>query len=62
MKGLEMAGPVPLKMLQTTWASPLSIQITGTDNWVRPQIGNENTFLLPALENLEPDTHKIECL
>ena len=47
-------------MLQTTWASPLSIQITGTDNWVRPQVGNENNLLLPAPENLEPGTHRIK--
>ena len=32
--------PSALKMLQTTWASLLRIQITGTNNWVRPQIGN----------------------
>ena len=32
----------------------------GTDNWVRPQIGNENNILLPAPENLEPCTHRIE--
>lgn len=32
----------------------------GTDSWIRPQIGNENNLLLPAPENLEPGTHKIE--
>lgn len=37
-----------LKMLQTTWASWLSIQFTGTDKQVRPQISNENILLLPA--------------
>ena len=47
-------------MLQTTWASLLRIQITGTDNQVRPQIGNENNLLLPAPENLEPGTHRIK--
>ena len=49
-------------MLQTTWASPLSIQITGTDNQVgnSPQIGNENNLLLPAPANLEPGTHRIK--
>ena len=47
-------------MLQTTQASPLRIQITGTDNQVRPQIGNENNLLLPASENLEPGTHRIK--
>ena len=46
-------------MLQTTWASLLRIQITGTGNQVRPHTGNENNLLLPAPENLEPDTHKI---
>ena len=30
-----------------------------TSSWLRPQIGNENNLLLPAPENLEPDTHKI---
>ena len=33
---------------------------TGTDNWVRPQVGNENNLLLPAPENLEPGTHRIK--
>ena len=47
-------------MLQTTWAFPLRTQITGTDNQVRPQIGNENNLLLPAPENLEPGTHRIK--
>ena len=47
-----------LKMQQTTWASLLRIQITGTNNWVRPQIGNENNLLLPASENLEPGSHR----
>ena len=37
-----------VKMLQTTLVSPLRIQITGTDNQVRPQIGNENNLLLPS--------------
>ena len=40
--------PSALKMLQTTWASLLRIQIPGTDNQVRPQIGNENYILLHA--------------
>lgn len=31
-----------------------------TDIQVRSQIGNENKLLLPAHENLEPGTHKIE--
>jgi len=44
-----------LKMLQTMGASPLRIQITGTDNWVRSQTGNEND-LLSAPENLKPGT------
>ena len=52
--------PGALKMLQMTWASSLRIQIAGTDNQVRPQIGNENNLLLPAPENLEPGTHRIE--
>ena len=39
--------PSALKMLQTTWASLLRIQIMGTDNQVRPQVGNENNLLLP---------------
>jgi len=47
-----------LKML-TTWVSPLRMQIMSTSSWLRPQIGNENNLLLPAPENLEPDTHKI---
>ena len=47
-------------MLQTTWAFPLRTQITGTDNQVRPQIGNENNLLLPAPENLEPGTYRIK--
>ena len=47
-------------MLQTTWAFPLRIQITITDNWVRPQTGNENNFLLPAPKNLEPGTQQIK--
>ena len=49
-------------MLQVTLACPLRIQIVGTDNQVRPQIGNENNLLLPAPENLEPGTHRIERL
>ena len=44
--------PSALKMLQTTWASLLRIQITSTGNQVRPHTGNENYFLLPAPENL----------
>ena len=52
--------PSALKMLQTTWASPLRIQITGTDNWVKPQIGNENNLLVPTPENLEPGTHRVK--
>lgn len=60
MKGLETAGPSALKMLQAMWASLLRIQITGTDSEVRPQIGNENNLLLPAPDNLEHGTHKIE--
>ena len=47
-------------MLQTTWAFLLRIQITGTDNQVRPQIGNENNLLLPVPENLDPGTHRIK--
>ena len=49
-----------LKMQQTTWASLLRIQIPGTDNQVRPQIGNDNYLLLPAPENLDPGTHRIK--
>ena len=30
----------------------------GTDNRVRPQVGNENNLLLPAPESLDPGTHK----
>ena len=52
--------PCALKMLQTTWASPLRIQITGSDNVVRPQVGNENSLLLPAPENLESGTRRIK--
>ena len=52
--------PSALRMLQTTWATPLRIQITGTDHQVRPQIGNENNLLLPAPENLDPGTHRIK--
>ena len=52
--------PNALKMLQTTWASLLRTQITGTDNQVRLQIGSENNILLPAPENLEPGTHRIK--
>ena len=47
-------------MLQTTWASLLRIQFMGTDNRVRPQVGNENSLLLPAPENLEPGTRRIK--
>ena len=47
-------------MLQTTWAFPLRIQTTGSDNQVRPQIGNENNLLLPAPGNLEPGIHRIK--
>ena len=49
-----------LKMPQTTWASLLRIQITGTDNHVRPQIGNENNLLLSAPENLDLGTYRIK--
>jgi len=49
--------PSALKTLQTTWASPLRIQIMGTDNQVRPQTSTENNLLLPALEHLELGTH-----
>ena len=52
--------PSALKMLQTTWASLLRIQIMGTDNQVGPQIGNENNLLLPAPEYLDPGTHRIK--
>ena len=52
--------PSALKMLQTTWASLLRIQITGTNNQIRPQIGGENDLQLPAPENLEPGTHRIK--
>ena len=47
-------------MLQTTWATPLRIQMTGTDHQVRPLIGKENNLLLPAPEKLEPGTHRIK--
>ena len=47
-------------MLQTTWAFPLRTQITGTDNQVRPQIGNEHNLLLPVSENLDLNTHRIK--
>jgi len=52
--------PSALKMLQTTWASLLRIQIMGTDNQVGPQIGNENNLLLPAPENLDLGIHRIK--
>ena len=52
--------PSALRMLQATWATPLRIQMTGTDHQVRPQIGNENHLLLPAPENLDPGTHRIK--
>ena len=52
--------PSALKMLQTTWASLFRIQMMGTDNQVRPQIGNENNLLLPVPENLNPGTHRIK--
>ena len=52
--------PNALKIIQITWASPLRIQIAGTDNQIRLQTGNENNLLLPAPENLEPGTHRIE--
>ena len=52
--------PSFLKMLQTTCISLLRIQVTGTDNQVRPQIGNENNLLLPAPEYLDPGTHRIK--
>ena len=32
----------------------------GTSNQVRSQTDNENNLLLPAPENLEPGTHRIE--
>ena len=60
MRGLEIADPGVLKILQTTSASPFRVQITGIDNWLRPQIGNKNNLLLPALENLEPGTPKTD--
>ena len=61
MKGLLNERRQTLKMLQTTWASLLRIQITGTDNRGRPQIGlSENHLLPPAPENLEPGTHGIK--
>ena len=47
-------------MLQTTWISLLRIQITSTGNQVRPHTGNENNLLLPAPENLEPDTYRVK--
>ena len=47
-------------MLQTTWASLLSIRIMRTNSQVRPQTGNENNLLLPAPENLEPAMHRTE--
>ena len=49
-----------MKMLQTMWASLFRIQIMGTSNQVRSQTDNENNLLLPAPENLEPGTHRIE--
>jgi len=39
--------PCALKMLQTTWASPLRIQITGSDNVLSPRVGNEQICSLP---------------
>ena len=47
-------------MLQTTWASPARIQIMSTNSWLSPQIGDENNLLLPAPENLEPDTYRVK--
>ena len=49
-----------LKMLWTTWVSPLRIQITGTDNKIKLQVSNENNLLLPSPENLDPGTHRIK--
>jgi len=47
-------------MPQMALASFLRIQIEGTFSQVRPQFGNENNLLLPAPENLEPVTCRIE--
>ena len=52
--------PNALKMLQTTWASPVRIQIMGTDHQVRHRIVNENNLLLPAPGNLDLGIHRIK--
>ena len=52
--------PSALKMLQTTWASPLRIQITSKDTSLKPQVGTMNNLLLPAPDDLEPGRHKVK--
>lgn len=49
--------PSALKMLQAMWllSKLWALIISKTPNC------NENNFLLPDPENLEPDSHKIEC-
>lgn len=47
-------------MLQTTWVSPLRIQIRGTKKHLKPQIDTINILLLPASAELEPDNHVLE--
>jgi len=47
-------------MLQTTWASPLRIQITSKDTSLKPQVGTINNLLLPAPEDLEPERQKVK--
>lgn len=51
--------PSILHMLQTTWASPLRIQIKRSDTQLRPQVGMISNVLLPAPENLESGTCKV---
>jgi len=51
--------PSILDMLQTTWASPLRIQIKRSDTQLRPQVGMISNVLLPAPENLESGTCKV---
>lgn len=50
--------PSALHMLQTAWASPLRIQIKGSDIQLKSQVGTINNLLLSAPENLEHGTHK----
>ena len=52
--------PSTLRMLHTTWASPLWIEITGKENSLKPQVGTMNNLLLPVLEDIDPGRHKVK--